>query len=103
MHTFKIELSPENYWFLRADVKSAEDVLAMLKAIVDEAIQARRNAQVPPTCDVVQERPVMHVRTQARWAEITRSPVCTPRPTAGSAHFGACCLAGVKLDLKGVG
>jgi hypothetical protein len=44
MHTFKIELSPENYWLLRRDVKSAEDVQAMLQAIVDEAIQARRNA-----------------------------------------------------------
>jgi hypothetical protein len=44
---FKIELSPEDYWFLRRDVKSAEDVQAMLQAIVDEAIQARRNAQVP--------------------------------------------------------
>jgi hypothetical protein len=41
------------------------------------------------------------VRIQTRWAKITRSPVCTPRPTAGSAHFGACCLAQVKLDLKG--
>jgi hypothetical protein len=59
MHTFRIELSPEDYWLLRTDVKSAEDVQAMLQAIVDEAIQARRNAQVPPTCDVVQERPAM--------------------------------------------
>jgi hypothetical protein len=47
MHTFKIELSPEDYWPLRADVKSAGDVQAMLQTIVDEAIQARRNAQVP--------------------------------------------------------
>ena len=47
MHTFKIELSPEDYWLLRADVKSAEDVQAILQAIVDEAIQARRKLPQP--------------------------------------------------------
>ena len=48
MHTFKIELSPEDYWLLRADVKSAEDVLAKLLLLETEFKAMRVRLALPP-------------------------------------------------------
>ena len=42
MHIFKVNLTPEDYWLLRQNLKSAEDVQAMLQAIIDKEIEAIR-------------------------------------------------------------
>jgi hypothetical protein len=42
MHTFKIELSDENYWILREKTTGPEAVLDLLQSVVEKAIQETR-------------------------------------------------------------
>ena len=36
MHTFKIEMSPEDYWLLRRVVKSADEQNRVLERVADQ-------------------------------------------------------------------